>query len=142
MYDSPAVHPRISDEERFYIESKLGVNAISEIEKTIPGTKNQVTQALIQDHERNIGHETYDSDEVDDESKTQKGKQGDLNLSQTNHFKQNVNDGAASDVDEVHVLHSPSSPKNHYSALNSATGREKNVELKKVENIVYYYNSK
>lgn len=46
VYDSPACHPRISQNERRYIESKLGV-----ISLTADTEENQVVQRLMADRE-------------------------------------------------------------------------------------------
>lgn len=121
VYDSPAVHPRISDEERFYIESKLGVNSMSEMEKVIPVMESQVTQSLISEHERNTAQEIGDTDGSDDEFKTQKEH---TRVVKTN-FKDGANGEAVSDADEANMLRSLNSPDHHII-------KDKNVESGKV----------
>lgn len=143
VYDSPALHPRISDEERFYIESKLGVNAISELEKVIPAVEVQVTQALIRDREKNIEDDAASLNGCDDETKLPKSKQHDYTSVPQSDFKNGVNGGAATDTDEMHVLRSLGSLDKHNPSSYKNVGiKEKNAQLDKVEfNSVYQHVS-
>lgn len=132
VYDSPACHPRISQNERRYIESKLGV-----ISLTADAEENQVVQRLMSDRE-NAKDFSY-SDQSDAECGS--SNKNDIGSEYSNVMKKNYNECVNGKYSkkyeltsdgETFVLQPATSPTQQISQLSSNTPKNDEADNKQV----------